>query len=88
MKAKRQGTSVRTAVLGAGSWGTTLAILLDGNGHAVRLWEYFPELVHRIRRDHENRRFLPGITVPRSIRVTSSMDEALEGATRIVFVTP
>jgi glycerol-3-phosphate dehydrogenase (NAD(P)+) len=88
MDGKDSGTSIRTAVLGAGSWGTTLAVLLDEKGHSVRLWEFFPELADAIRRDRENRRLLPGIPVPRSIRVTSDMEEALEGATRIVFVTP
>ena len=88
MKEKQNRRGVRTAVLGAGSWGTTLAILLDEKGHDVRLWEYFPDLAASIRHDRENRRFLPGIPVPRSIRITSDMDEALDGATRIVFVTP
>jgi|GEM_PF-3675637 len=76
MKTKRQGSGLTIAVLGAGSWGTTLAILLDGNGHSVRLWEYFPELAETIRRERENRLYLPGIPVPRSVCVTSDMDEA------------
>jgi glycerol-3-phosphate dehydrogenase (NAD(P)+) len=88
MTAGKHVQSICTAVLGAGSWGTTLAILLDEKGHKVRLWEYFPDLADAIRRDGENRRFLPGIPVPGSIRITSVMDEALDGATRIVFVTP
>jgi glycerol-3-phosphate dehydrogenase (NAD(P)+) len=88
MTSGKHVNSIQTAVLGAGSWGTTLAILLDEKGHRVRLWEYFPDLADTIRREGENRRFLPGIPVPGSIRITSVMDEALEGATRIVFVTP
>jgi len=88
MTAGKHAHSTCIAVLGAGSWGTTLAILLDEKGYEVRLWEYFPDLADTIRRDGENRRFLPGIPVPGSIRITSVMDEALEAATRIVFVTP
>jgi glycerol-3-phosphate dehydrogenase (NAD(P)+) len=88
MTTRKQGPSIRTAVLGAGSWGTTLAILLAEKGHEVRLWEYFPDLADTIRRDGENKRFLPGIAVPKSIRITSAMDEALEGVSRVVFVTP
>ena len=88
MTAGKHAHSTCIAVLGAGSWGTTLAILLDEKGYEVRLWEYFSDLADTIRRDGENRRFLPGIPVPGSIRITSIMDEALEGATRIVFVTP
>lgn len=75
-------------VLGAGSWGTTLAILLDENGHSVRMWEFFPEHVAAIKRDGENRKFLPGVPVPPSITVTSSMDEALANADMVVFVVP
>jgi len=85
---KRARTGIRTAVLGAGSWGTTLAVLLDEKGHEVRLWEFFPDLADAIRAARENRRFLPGIAVPRSIAVTSDMNEALEGASHIVFATP
>ncbi len=86
---KRKGkTGTRAAVLGAGSWGTTLAVLLDEIGHDVALWEYFPDLAAAIRRDGENRRFLPGVPVPRSIRITSDLEAALDGASRVVFVTP
>jgi glycerol-3-phosphate dehydrogenase (NAD(P)+) len=88
MKTRRKDAGITVAVLGAGSWGTTLAILLDGNGCSVRLWEYFPQLAETIRRERENRLFLPGIPVPRSVSITSDIDEALEGAARIVFVTP
>ncbi len=86
--ARGKGTRARVAVLGAGSWGTTLAILLDERGHEVRLWEFFPELAEAVRAYRENCRYLPGIPVPRSISVTSNMDEALDGVSHIVFVTP
>jgi glycerol-3-phosphate dehydrogenase (NAD(P)+) len=82
------GRGERAAVLGAGSWGTTLAILLDERGHEVRLWEFYPKLAEAVRAYRENCRYLPGIPVPRSILVTSDMDEALEGVSHIVFVTP
>jgi glycerol-3-phosphate dehydrogenase (NAD(P)+) len=79
---------VKITVLGAGSWGTTLAVLLRKKGYPVRLWEFFPDLAERLRRDGENKRFLPGIPIPRSLVITSSIDEALEGTTDIFFVTP
>jgi glycerol-3-phosphate dehydrogenase (NAD(P)+) len=78
----------KIAVLGAGSWGTTLALLLEEKGYGVCLWEYFPELASALRRDRENKRFLPGIRFPRGLEITSSADEALEGATHVLFVTP
>lgn len=86
--ARRTRTRERAVVLGAGSWGTTLAILLDERGHEVRLWEYYPELAEAIRAYRENCRYLPGIPVPRSIRVTSDVNEALDGASYLVFATP
>jgi glycerol-3-phosphate dehydrogenase (NAD(P)+) len=88
MNKKIARTGIRVAVLGAGSWGTTLAVLLDERGHQVTLWEFFPELAGAIRAARENRRFLPGIHVPRAIAITSDMDEALDGASHVVFVTP
>ena len=78
----------RIAVLGAGSWGTTLAVLLHEKGYPVKLWEFFPDLAETLRREGENRRFLPGIPIPSDILITSSMDEALDGVTDIFFVTP
>ena len=84
----RRRSGLRAAVLGAGSWGTTLAVLLDENGHDVALWEYFPALAASVRRDGENRRFLPGVRVPSTIRITSDLASALDGAARVVFVTP
>ena len=83
-----QKRSVHLTVLGAGSWGTTLALLLDGKGYRTVLWEYFPELAARLVADRENRRFLPGIAIPDSIAITSNLDEALAGATHLIFATP
>ena len=88
MKTAKRKDGVKIAVLGAGRWGTTLALLLDGKGYRVSLWEYFPELAAVLRKNRENKRFLPGIRLPRSLMVTSSTDEALVGATHVLFVTP
>lgn len=76
------------AVIGAGSWGTTLALLLDGKGIDTRLWEFYPEQSKKLRTERENVRFLPGIPIPESLAITSSIDEAIRGATHLLFVTP
>ncbi len=76
------------AVLGAGSWGTTLAILLNENGHHVTLWEFYEELAAALRRDRENTRFLPGVSIPDSIKIETDMSAALTAADLIVFVVP
>lgn len=88
MAPKKKIEEVTIAVLGAGSWGTTLAVLLHEKGFEVRLWEYFPELADALRRDRENKRFLPGIRLPRRMLISSSIDEVLDGASHILFVTP
>lgn len=75
-------------VLGAGSWGTSIAILLSDNGHRVTMWEKFKDQAEALKQDHENIRFLPGISIPWSIRITSDLKEALQGSDYIVFVTP
>ena len=56
------------AVLGAWSWGTTLANLLAAKGEAVRLWAYEPEVVEAINRTQENPVFLPGVPLAESLR--------------------
>lgn len=79
---------MRIAVLGAGSWGTTLAILLAEHSHAVTLWSFLQKDTEAMLRTRENRAFLPGITIPASVAVTSNMDEALDGSEMIVVAIP
>lgn len=76
------------AVLGAGSWGTALAILLCRNGHRVRLWGHEVEQIAALRRDGENRLFLPGVPLPHEMGVTDALDEALAGASDCLIVVP
>lgn len=76
------------AVLGAGSWGTALALLLAGNGHRVRLWDHSPERVADLRRQRENRRYLPGIELPEGIEPVAGIDAALEDARELLVVVP
>ncbi|MEA3278164.1 MAG: NAD(P)H-dependent glycerol-3-phosphate dehydrogenase [Pseudomonadota bacterium] len=76
------------AVLGAGSWGTALAVLLCRNGHRVRLWGHDPEQMVQLRRDGENRQYLPGIRLPRGLHPVDSLAEALEDAGELLVVVP
>ncbi len=78
----------RTVVLGAGSWGTTLGLVLHDNGHDVVLWEFDPEQVQAVGRDGENRKFLPGIPIPDGITVTGDLGAALDGRDVVVFAVP
>lgn len=72
-------TPTRIAVLGAGSWGTALAVSLAHNGHAVSLWARRPEAAEAIRASRRNE-YLPQAEVPASVAVTSDLDETIHGA--------
>ena len=78
----------KVAVLGAGSWGTALAALIARHGHPTVLWGRDPAMVAAIDGDHENRRYLPGIALPGSLRATTSLAEALAGAGLVLVVVP
>jgi glycerol-3-phosphate dehydrogenase (NAD(P)+) len=75
-------------VLGSGSWGTALAIVLAANGHSVRLWDRNIHLVETLRTTHENSRYLPGHQLPPAILPTSDMRQAIEAASAIVIAVP
>ncbi len=80
--------TMHAAVLGAGSWGTTLAIVLAENDHTVALWDHNDARATEVSRVRENAVFLPGVTIPAGVTVTSRIAEALEGADMVVFVVP
>lgn len=79
---------VNVAVMGAGSWGTTLAKVFADAGNTVTLWARREELARTIDTTHENPDYLAGITLPESIRSTSSAPDALQSATIVVFAVP
>ena len=77
----------RTAILGAGGWGTALAVLWAKQGNDILLWGHYPERAEQLRKTRENSEYLPGVVLPEAVRVTS--DIALcAGAELVVFVTP
>ena len=76
------------AVIGAGSWGTALAIVAARNGHEVTLWAREPEVVSRITADRRNPFYLSDCELPENVRATSSLEEALRGASSILIVVP
>lgn len=76
------------AVVGGGSWGTTLAALLLKREHNVSLWVREPEVAQDINVHHENRRFLPGIRLPDELRATTDLTRVVAGAGIVVSVIP
>lgn len=75
-------------VVGAGSWGTALAIHAARGGHRVRLWARRPEAAREMRRRGENRRYLEGVAFPDGLEVTADAAEAMEGADLVLSVVP
>ncbi len=78
----------RVAVLGAGSWGTTLADLLARKGDEVRLWAFEPEVVEAVNRAHENPLFLPGRSLEPRLTAFGDAREAVRNADVVVSVAP
>jgi glycerol-3-phosphate dehydrogenase (NAD(P)+) len=79
---------MRIAVIGAGGWGTTLAILLSEKSHQVTLWSFAECDAVTMREKRENPSFLPGVTLPASIKITSDLSEATEGQEMLVSAVP
>lgn len=77
----------RTALVGAGGWGTALAVLWAKRGNEITLWGHNAERTEKIRVSRENLEYLPGVKLPESIQVTSDISHCAE-ADLIVFVTP
>jgi len=76
------------AVLGAGSWGTALAMLLGQNKHKVNLWSHNAEHASSMQRSRENSRYLPGLTFPTTLNVTADLKTALKDVNDILIVVP
>jgi len=79
----------RIAIIGAGAWGTGLAMVLGRKkSHAVRLGANEPDVCESIAESHVNERFLPGFRLPESVQATNDLSNALEGADVVVSVMP
>lgn len=79
----------RIAILGAGSWGTAIAVVLARRGgHRVTLWSHTKSVSHTIVRERQNAAYLPGIQIPSSIQATCDLEEAVRGAEIVTFVVP
>lgn len=80
--------SKNVAIIGAGSWGTALSILLAKNGHKVKMWSIFKEEVDMINTKREHVQKLPGVEVPEGVTCTTDVEEALKDAEAAVMVVP
>ncbi|GIM48206.1 glycerol-3-phosphate dehydrogenase [NAD(P)+] [Collibacillus ludicampi] len=76
------------AVVGAGSWGTALAMVLADNGYDVRLWARRQEVADEITYRRTNEKYLPHVRLPEGIRATSDLQSVIEGQEHIFVVVP
>jgi len=76
------------AVLGAGSWGTALALLLARNGHNVTIWGHDPTQVARLRAMRENATYLPGFRFPDNLAVSDSVDTVVRAHPQLLIAVP
>lgn len=88
MKKKVSRDQRPIAVLGAGSWGSALALLLSKKGYRVRLWGFDPEHVETLEKDRENKVYLPGVAFPATLFPTSDLEKAVGGSPTICMVVP
>jgi len=79
---------MKISVLGAGGWGTTLAVLLHYNGHNVTLWEYKKNYSKILQKSRINDRYLPGFKIPKEINITHDLDESVSDKNIIVLAVP
>ncbi len=78
----------KTSIIGAGTWGTTLAILLGEKGFDVKLWVRREELVNEIESTRENRQYLPSIKIPNNVIADNSLKNVVEDSEMIISAIP
>ncbi|QKS71081.1 NAD(P)H-dependent glycerol-3-phosphate dehydrogenase [Paenalkalicoccus suaedae] len=78
----------KISVLGSGSWGTALSMVLAENGHHVSLWGRNEKQMSEMQATRENKRYLPGVLLDDTIALTSSLQESITDADYILVVVP
>jgi glycerol-3-phosphate dehydrogenase (NAD(P)+) len=78
----------RIAVIGAGNWGTALAIVAARGGHDVHIWSRNPSVVDSINREHVNSTYLTDARIPERVRATNEVAEAIDGADMVILAAP
>lgn len=79
---------MKITVIGDGGWGTANAMLLAGYGHDVTVWGAFPEYIEEMKRTRKNEKFLKGVTLPESLKLTGDRAEAVKNAEIVVLAPP
>lgn len=79
---------LKVGVLGAGSWGTALALLLNNNGHDVTIWSINKEEVELLQNERENKSKLPGVILPNEMKITNDLEEGMKDKDFLVLAVP
>ena len=80
--------SHKVSVLGAGSGGIALALVLEHNGHDVTLWEFRPDAAEQLQKTRDAKEFLPGIKIPSTIQVENDLEQAVADKELLVCAVP
>ena len=75
-------------VIGAGSWGTALALLLHKNGNKVTVWSIMEDEINMLKTEHEQKDKLPGVKLPDDMIFTTNLQESIEGMDVLVLAVP
>ncbi|HFU7088281.1 TPA: NAD(P)H-dependent glycerol-3-phosphate dehydrogenase [Bacillus cereus] len=78
----------KVTVIGAGSWGTALSMVLADNGHEVRIFGNNKKQIREINEQHTNKSYLPGIQLSKGIKGYESLEEAMDGVNIVLLVVP
>lgn len=76
------------SIIGAGSWGTALAVLLYKNGHRVTIWSILEEEIVMLKNEHEHKDKLPGVKLPEDMIFTTDLEAAVKGKDVLVLAVP
>lgn len=78
----------KVTVVGSGSWGTALAVMLAENGHQVKIWSRRQDAVEELLQKRTNEKYLPGVKIPENIQATTDHKEAVNGADIVILAVP
>lgn len=79
---------MKISIIGAGSWGTALGVLLGHKGFPVTLWVRRDKLRQNILQNRENKEYLPGVLLPENVNLTSNLEEAVRGMDLLILAVP
>ncbi len=78
----------KVGVIGAGSWGTALAVLLHKNGNHVTVWSIMESEIEMLQKEHEHKEKLPGVKLPQDMVFTTDLEESIRGKDMLVLAVP